>query len=113
MSNEGVLAPCATCGELRLCVKGFCVDCAPDTPWAQHEDLPILVNAEYFERMPVDTPSEVEEMKRFVVVYAQRTEEHVEHLVKLLAMQGIECQCTDMKASPQCMIHVRDNLPDE
>jgi hypothetical protein len=71
------------------------------------------VNAEYFERMPIDTRVECEEMKRFVVVYAQRTEEHTEHLVRLLAMQGIECSCKEGTASPQCMIHVRDNLPND
>ncbi len=81
--------------------------------WNQHEDLPVLINAEYFERMPIDTRAEVEEMKRFVVIYSQRTEEHVEHLVKLLERKGIRCECTEMKASPQCMIHVRDNLPED
>lgn len=111
--SDGVYVPCSDCGKLRICIEGVCKDCAPEKPWQQHEDLPILVNASYFEQMPVDTPSEIEEMKRFVVIYAQRTEEHVEHLVRLLATQGIECQCTEQKASPQCMIHVRDNLPDD
>lgn len=114
--SEGILVPCSECDKLRICVGGVCEECAPEkpeTPWNQHEDLPILINAEYFERMPIDTHVEAEEMKRFVVIYAQRTEEHTEHLVKLLSMQGIECQCTDMKASPQCLIHVRDNVPDD
>lgn len=111
--SEGIFVPCSACGELRRCIKGVCQDCAPETPWQQHEDLPILVNAEYFERMPIDTNAECEEMKRFVVIYAQRTEEHVEHLVRLLSMQGIECQCSEGKASPQCLIHVRDNVPDD
>lgn len=111
--SEGILVPCSKCDKLRVCVGGVCEECAPELPWNQHEDLPILVNAQYFERMPIDTRVECEEMKRFVVIYAQRTEEHTEHLVRLLAIQGIECQCSEMKASPQCMIHVRDNLPDD
>jgi hypothetical protein len=111
--SDGILVPCSKCDKLRVCVGGICEECAPEKPWNQHEDLPILINAEYFERMPIDTHVEAEEMKRFVVIYAQRTEEHTEHLVRLLSMQGIECQCTDMKASPQCLIHVRDNVPDD
>jgi len=111
--SDGILVPCSKCDKLRVCVGGICEECAPEKPWNQHEDLPILINAEYFERMPIDTHAESEEMKRFVVIYAQRTEEHTEHLVRLLSMQGIECQCSEMKASPQCLIHVRDNVPDD
>ena len=81
--------------------------------WNQHDDPPILVNAEYFEQRPVRTPEQVAEFRRFVIAYAQRTEEHVEHLVRLLEIKGIKCECDSQTASPQCMIHVRDNLPND
>jgi hypothetical protein len=31
----------------------------------------------------------------------------------LLETQGIKCQCTEQRASPQCLIHVHTNLPDD
>ena len=84
-----------------------------DEDWNQHEDLPILVNASYFERMAANNGYDAQAIRSFAMIYSTRTEEHVAHLVRLLSMQGIECQCTESKASPQCLIHVRDNLPDE
>lgn len=81
--------------------------------WDQHEDPPILVNADYFEQKPFTEYEQKEEFRRFTIIYAQRMEEHITHLVRLLETQGITCQCTEQKASPQCMIHVRDNLPSD
>ena len=81
--------------------------------WNQHEDPPILVNADYFESKPFRTPEQMQEWRRFAIVYLRRAEEHVTHLEKLLELQGITCQCDGQTASPQCMIHVRDNLPED
>lgn len=84
-----------------------------DEEWDQHNDPPILVNADYFQQKPTRTPEQMFEFKRFTIVYAERMEEHITHLEKLLESQGITCQCKSSNASPQCMIHVKDNLPED
>jgi hypothetical protein len=78
-----------------------------------YTDPPILVNADYFDSLPTTTDAEVRDLKRFAILYAQRVEEHIEHLVKLLLTKGIKCQCTETRASPQCLLHVHANLPED
>lgn len=93
----------------------YCPTCIllPEQDYDPHEDPPILINAEHFDSLPVTTDAEVRELRRFAIIYAQRAEEHIEHLVRLLETQGIKCQCTEQRASPQCLIHVHTNLPDD
>lgn len=81
--------------------------------WNQHEDLPILINASVFEHMPFGSVVEQQEFRRFTILYTKRCEDHIAHLVRLLEMKGIRCECTEEGTSPQCMIHVHDNLPEE
>ena len=90
-----------------------CILIIPADDYDPHEDPPILINAEHFDSLPVTTDAEVRELRRFAIIYAQRAEEHIEHLVRLLATKGIQCQCTEQRASPQCLIHVHANLPDD
>lgn len=84
-----------------------------DEDWDQHEDPPILVNADYFKSMPANNGYDAQHLRSFASAYAERAEVHITHLEKLLATQGITCVCDTSKASPQCMIHVHDNLPDD
>ena len=86
---------------------------AKEEDWHQHEDLPILVDLTYFQQKPIDSPVAAEEFKRFTLRYIERMEQHIGHLVRLLATQGIECQCDDQGVTPQCLIHVMDNLPED
>ena len=81
--------------------------------WNQHEDPPILVNADFFEQKPFRTPEQMQEFRRFSILYMQRAEEHLAHLERLLESRGIVCECEGQNASPQCLIHVKDNLPDD
>ena len=81
--------------------------------WDQHEEPPILVNAGYFRTLPANNAYDAQHLRSFATAFAERAEKHIEHLEKLLELKGITCVCSTTRASPQCMIHVHDNLPED